>query len=98
MRKKETRVWIEFENPRDDHFKDEKFEVVTTRLAKEYTDFFHRLGLGSGYKVWWHIQKYEASWAVGNPDMGFKTTDMKMPGTWLNVNYLALPKHKKGDE
>ena len=90
MRKKETRVWIEFENPRDDHFKDEKFEDVTKRLAKEYTDFFHRLGLDSD--VWWHTHKYETCWAVGNPDTGFRTTDMKMPGTWLNVNHLALQK------
>ena len=92
MRQKETRVWIEFENPRDEKFEDEQFEVVTTRLAKEYTDFFHRLGLGSAYKVWWHTHKYESCWAVGNPDTGFRTTDMKMPGAWLNVNYLALPK------
>jgi len=87
----ETRVWIEFENPKDDHFKDEKFEDVTKRLAQEYTAFFQRLGLGSGYKVWWYTHKNQACWAVGD-SWGFKTTDMKMPGTWLNVNYLALPK------
>ena len=89
MRQKETRVWIEFENPRDDHFKDEKFEVVTIRLGTEYTGFFHRLGLNSD--VWWHTHKHKSCWAVGN-SIGFKTTDMKNPGIWLNVNYLALPK------
>ena len=91
MRRKETRIWIEFENPRDEKFEDEEFEVVTTRLAKEYTDFFNRLGVGRDYEIWWHTHKYEACWAIGHIG-GFKTTDMKAPGMWFNVNYLAVPK------
>ena len=90
MRHKETRVWIEFENPHDEKFEDEQFEVVTTRLAKEYTDFYHRLGIEKTVK-WRFLKGIGESWVISDA-IGFSGTEMDMPGRWFNVNYLALPK------
>ena len=90
MRKKETRVWIEFENPRDEKFKDEKFEDVTNRLGKEYTDFYRRLGIEKTVK-WRFLKGIGESWVISDA-IGFSGTEMDMPGRWFNVNYLALPK------
>tara|TARA_R110000744_G_scaffold85432_2_gene166987 strand:+ start:163 stop:498 length:336 start_codon:yes stop_codon:yes gene_type:complete len=91
MRKKETRVWIEFENPRDDHFKDEEFEVVTKRLGKEYTDFYRRLGIENTTVEWRFLKGIGESWVISDV-IGFAGTEMDMPGRWFNVNYLASPK------
>ena len=91
MCKKETRVWIEFENPRDEKFEDEKFEDVTNRLAKEYTDFYRRLGIENTTVEWRFLKGIGESWVIAN-SVGFSATEMDMPGRWFNVNYLALPK------
>jgi len=86
----ETKIWLEFEDPRSVKQIDkpnESLHQITERLTSDYNSFLGRLGVDQ--RVWWYEHKGHECWAIGN-NYGFTTTEPKCAGKWFLVNFLAL--------